>query len=298
MPRTVHIIVHAKVAADTGLMAAVEAARGRGVTVVEQVTDSPGSAARLAEEAAGGGADVVVAAGGDGTLHEVVQGVVRAGLPSRCAVGVVPLGTANDFASGAGIPLGDPLAALDLIAAAEPRPIDLGRVGDRYFLNVASGGFITDVTTETPEAMKRLLGGVAYLLRGLTSIGSIAAKPVRLRAPGIDWDASLYVVAVGNGCQAGGGFHLCGRARLDDGLLDVLVIPDVPVDQALTVLGSLMTGGTPEAKDVRYHQVPWIEVEAPDGIRFNLDGEPIEGRSFRFDVLPRQLRFVLPAAIR
>jgi lipid kinase YegS len=298
MPRRLHLIVHAKVAADTGLMAAVEAVRGRGVTVVEQVTDAPGSAARLAEAATRAGADVVAAAGGDGTLHEVVHGVARAGLPSRCAVGVVPLGTANDFAAAAGIPLGDPLAALDLVATAEPTPIDLGRVGDRFFLNVASGGFVTDVTAETPEAMKRLLGGVAYLLTGLVSVGSIEAKEVHVRGPGVDWDGKLYVLAIGNGCRAGGGFRICDPTRLDDGLFDVLVIPELAIDRALAVLADLLAGRPPDAGEVRRWQAPWLEVEAPGGIRFNLDGEPVAGDSFRFDVLPRRLRFVVPPAIR
>src|SRR5262245_58253850 len=123
MVRPLHLVVHAKVAADTRLMAAVEAVRDRGHEVAEELTDAPGSAARLAEAAARGGAVAIVAAGGDGTLHEVVQGVAAAGLPARCGVGVIPLGTANDFASAAGIPTADPSVALDLIAATEPTPI-------------------------------------------------------------------------------------------------------------------------------------------------------------------------------
>jgi lipid kinase YegS len=296
MPRRLHLVVHAKVAADTRLMAAVEAVRGRGHEVVEQLTESPGSAARLAEAAALAGADAIVAAGGDGTLHEVLQGVAAAGLPAKCGVGVVPLGTANDFAAGAGIPIDDPVAALDLVAAAEPTPIDLGRVGDRYFLNVASGGFVSEVTTATPEAMKKLLGGVAYLLTGLVSWGSIEARPVRLRGPGLDWDGKLYVLAVGNGRQAGGGFRLCDGARLDDGLFDVVVIAEAPFDEALGILADLLAGSRPPSSDhVHHYRLPWLEVEAADGMTFNLDGEPHSGQFFRFDVLPRHLRFFLPS---
>jgi diacylglycerol kinase family enzyme len=106
----------------------------------------------------------------------------------------------------------------------------------------------------------------------------------------------LYVLAVGNGCQAGGGFRVCDRAKLDDGLLDVLIVPELPFDQALATIGNLMTGTQPpDAEHLPYHRVPWLDVEAPDGMRFNLDGEPIEGRSFRFEILPRHLPFVLPA---
>jgi lipid kinase YegS len=237
----------------------------------------------------------VVAAGGDGTINEVLHGVVQAGLPVRPALGVVPMGTANDFAAGVGLPLGDPVAALKLIAETEAVPIDLARMGDRYFLNVASGGFGSEVTAATPEGMKKLLGSVAYLLTGLVSWGSIQARSVRLAGPRLAWEGNLYVLAVGNGRQAGGGFRLCDRARVDDGLLDVLVVPEVPLEQVTGLLGELMAGHTPaDAEHLLYHQVPWLEVEAPDGMQFNLDGEPLQGTAFRFEVLPGQVRFFLP----
>lgn len=295
MPQRLHLVVHSKAAADTRLMAAVEAVRGRGHEVVEQLTDAPGSAARLAEAAAAAGADAVVAAGGDGTLHEVVQGVAAAGLPARCGIGVIPLGTANDFAAGAGIPTDDPVAALELVATVEPTPVDLGRVGDRYFLNVASGGFVSEVTNATPESMKKLLGGVAYLLTGFVSWGSIEARAVRLRGPDLEWDGKLYVLAVGNGCRAGGGFRVCDGARLDDGLFEVLAIADMPFNDALGVLGDLLAGSRPPPSEhVHHYCVPWLEVEADGGMTFNLDGEPHSGDFFRFDVLPRQVPFFLP----
>src|SRR5262249_33602597 len=117
-----------------------------------------------------------------------------------------------------------------------------------------------------------------------------------LKAPTLTWEGSLYVLAVGNGRQAGGGFRLCDRAKLDDGLLDVLVIPEVPLEQVLGLLGELLAGQTPEdSEHLLYYQVPWLAVEAPDGMQFNLAGEPLQGKSFRFEVLPRQIRCFLPA---
>jgi lipid kinase YegS len=295
-PRNIEIIAHAKVAADPALSAAVEAVRRRGPSVTLHVTANAGDAERLAIEAAVAGTDAVVAAGGDGTLNEVLHGIVKAGLPARCGLGIVPGGTANDFAAGCGIPTTEPLDALELIAGSDPVPIDVGRLGERVFLNVASGGFGTEITATTPPELKQLLGGVAYLLTGLASLGSVQAKPARLRGPGLDWSGHLFVLAVGNGRQAGGGFRLCERAKLDDGLLDVCVLPDVPFLEMLGQLGELMTAETTPAEDspLRYHQVPWLEVEAPDGMQFNLDGEPLHGTSFRFDVLPRQLPVFLP----
>lgn len=294
-PRSIEIIAHAKAAVDAALIAAIEAIRRRGHAVTLNVTAAVGDAERLAAEAAAGGPDAVVAAGGDGTLNEVLHGIVKAGLPARCGLGIIPGGTANDFAAGCAIPA-DPLDALELIVNADPVPIDIGRLGERVFLNVASGGFGTEVTTATPPELKQLLGGAAYLLTGLFSWDSVTAKPVRLRGPGLKWSGNVYVLAVGNGRQAGGGFRLCERAKLDDGLLDVFVLPDVPFLEMLGLLGELMTAAVaPDADSpLQYHQVPWLEVEAPDGMQFNLDGEPLCGDSFRFDVLPRQLPVFLP----
>src|SRR5436190_4866351 len=122
MPRALHLIVHAKAAADAGLQTAVTELRRRGHPITEAVSHAPAEARQLAEAAARNRAEAVIAAGGDGTLNAVLHGLAEAGLPERTALGVVPLGTANDFATAAGVPPGDPLAALELAAAAAPRP--------------------------------------------------------------------------------------------------------------------------------------------------------------------------------
>jgi lipid kinase YegS len=296
MARTVRVIAHGKAAADELLRAAVLAVRERGHSVGVRVTWEAGDAARFAREAVRDGVETVVAAGGDGTLHDVLQGLVADGPQRRTALGVIPMGTANDFASAAGLPAGDPVGALEFIAGGRPTLIDVGRVNGRYFVNVASGGFVTEVTASTSDEMKTVLGGAAYLLKGLFSVGSIQARPARLNAPAWEWEGNLYVLAVGNGRQAGGGFKLFERAALDDGLLDVLLIPEVPLDQLLGLFTLVTSGSLPEDHPhLTYRQVPRLAVEAPDGMRFNLDGEPYQGTSFRFEVVPRAVPFHLPA---
>jgi lipid kinase YegS len=296
MPGSIRVIAHGKSADDEGLRAAVLALRQRGHSVDVRVTSEAGDATRFARDAVRDGVEAVAAAGGDGTLHEVVQGLLADRGPGRTAFGVVPLGTANDFARACGIPPGDAGTALEIIAQAGPTAIDVGRLDDRLFLNVASGGFVTELTAATPEEMKQRLGGVAYLLTGLMKVGSIEARPAKLAAPGWDWSGNLYVLAVGNGRQAGGGFRLCDRAILDDGLLDVVVIPELPLARTLALLGELLAGATPaDSEHLIYRQVARLDVEAPGGMRLNLDGEPHAGHTFHFDVLPRRLPFLLPA---
>jgi lipid kinase YegS len=294
--RRLHVIANGKVAGDSRLRAAVQEARVRGHQVLVSVTWETGDAARFACAAAQEGCDCVVAAGGDGTINEVAAGVAKAGLPARSAVGVLPLGTANDFAHGCGLPITDLTRGLIDIAQGAATPIDVGRVNDRVFINVATGGFGTQVTVETPPEVKRLLGHAAYLIAGVASIGRLQARTISVKAPDFYWQGNTYVFAVGNCRQAGGGFELCEQALVDDGLLDLMIVPDVPYDQVLALLRDLLGPRPRQAFDcVIYRQLPWIEIAGEAGLAMNLDGEPVRAERFRFDVTPRALPLFLPA---
>ncbi len=293
--RTLRLIVNGKVAAHPALRPAVADLRGAGHRVEVRITWEAGDATIFARKAALAGIDAVVAAGGDGTLNEVVNGVCRLPPGQRCAVGVIPLGTANDFAN-AFFPAGAaPAEALALAARGTPTLIDVGRLGSRAFLNVASGGFGAEITAETPPERKQLLGRAAYLITGLTQAPAIQARPLRLQGPGFSWQGKSFVFAVGNGRQAGGGFQVCPGASLTDGLLDVFVLPEVPLNQLFPLLRNLLRFRVPlDHEAVVYGQYPWLTVEADEEVQVNLDGEPLCRRSYRFTVEPRSLPFFLP----
>ncbi|HEY4308673.1 MAG TPA: lipid kinase YegS [Pirellulales bacterium] len=297
--RTLHVIVNGKVAGDPRLREAVRVVRERGHRIQVSVTWESGDAARFAQ-AAVTECDFVVAAGGDGTINEVVSGLIEssaadAANPTRAAFGILPMGTANDFARGCHVPTDDLTQALVDVAEGVVTPIDVGRVNGRTFINVATGGFGTQVTVETPPEVKRLLGRVAYLVSGVASIGRLQARTITVRAPDFNWHGASYVFAVGNGRQAGGGFQMCEHALLNDGLLDLMVVPDVPYDQALALLRELLAPPPHENyQSVIYRQVPWVEISSTAGLYMNLDGEPLAAETFRFELLPRALRAVLP----
>jgi lipid kinase YegS len=293
--RTIQIIANGKVACDERLRAAVRTVRDRGNQVQMSVTWESGDAARFAAATARADCDAIVAAGGDGTINEVVSGVLDASASVRPAVGVLPMGTANDFAHGCHLPIDDLTQALLTVAEGRSTPIDAGRVNGRTFINVATGGFGTQVTAETPPEVKRLLGHVAYLIAGVASIGKLQARSINVTAPDFAWQGNTYVFAVGNGRQAGGGFQLCEQALLDDGLLDLMIVPDVPYDQVLSLLRDLLS--PPPHKQferVIYRQVPWVKIAAEGGLYMNLDGEPLHAAAFDFVVAPRALSFYLP----
>lgn len=295
MGRSLRLILHSKAAANPEVRAAVLDGRQRGHAVEVRVTWEAGDARRFAEEAARAGLDAVVAGGGDGTVNDVAAGLLREPGGHCPALGILPLGTANDFATSLGIPPA-PGPALQLVTDGEAAAVDVGRVGqDRVLVNMATGGFGTQVTTETPEALKAVLGGAAYLVTGLTKFTSITSHAARVTGPGFAWEGSFLVLAVGNGRQAGGGRVLCPEAVIDDGLLDVRVLPGPEAGDLTGLLGALLASGFSgmEAGAVAA-RLPWVEVASTDGLNVNLDGEPLEGAHLRFEAAPGALRLYVP----
>lgn len=293
MARKSRIILHGKQGANQELRDAVAAVREDGHAVDVRVTWEAGDSGLFAEQAAREGIDTVIAGGGDGTVNEVLNGLMQVE-GSSTALGVVPLGTANDFARSAGIPL-QMEAALRVAVETDPVTVDVGRSGDRAFMNVATGGFGTEVTVNTDPKLKRLLGGAAYFVTGLGRFSELEPVEVQLRGPGFEWQGKILVLAVGNARQAGGGHLVCPDAVLDDGLLDVGILPDVPEDQQAKAIGALMTKGLQAAKEAaHYRRVPWVEVDAPKGLYVNLDGEPTHATHHRFEIEPQRLKLHLP----
>ena len=294
------LILNGKSAGDAGLRDAVLAMRRRGIALDVRVTWESGDAERLVGEAIAEGIDTIVAAGGDGTLSEVAATLAHrdesAGtLP---ALGLVPLGTANDFATAAGIP-DDALAALELVHAQAPRPIDLLRLDaygtSHWVANLASGGFGTQVTVDTHDGLKKLLGGLAYLITGMARLGRIDPIAASIHGPGFAWRGDFIALGVGNGRQAGGGQVLCPDAMIDDGLLDLTIIPELSGEVAGT-LATLLTDGSEAALDqaATRARLPWLEIDADAPFVLNLDGEPVESTHFRIECIPGRVRMHLP----
>lgn len=283
------LILHGKQALNEDVRAAVNEWRQLGNELAVRVTWESGDAARLVQEALAAGFRTLVAGGGDGTLHEVAQALLESGVDASLAL--LPLGTANDFARAAEIPLEsfDALTLLD----REPMLIDVGEMNGEPFLNMATGGFGSKVTATTSEELKRVLGGSAYLLTGLSRFSELRAAWGRFVAPDFAWEGDFLALGIGNGRQSGGGQLLCPQASIDDGLLDVCIVP-APADTVGT-LGTLLSGGLLGIDTVSVKaRVPWIEVEAPDEIAINLDGEPSAAKRMRFSVRRRALRLHLP----
>ena len=296
------LILNGKSAGDDDLRAAVQTLRESGIALEVRVTWEDGDAERYVAEAIADGVDTVIAAGGDGTLSEVAttrahRDATADALPS---LGLVPLGTANDFATAAGLPDG-PLAALQLVREVVAAPLDLLRIdaddGTHWCANLASGGFGTEVTVETDEGLKKMLGGLAYLITGIARLGRIDPLQARRRGPDFAGEGDLIALGIGNGRQAGGGQALCPDALVDDGQLDLTIVPDLSGDVAATV-GTLIKEGKHAALDrvATRVRLPWVELASDEPLTLNLDGEPVASRRFRVDCVAGRVRMHLPLA--
>ena len=296
------LILNGKSAGDDDLRAAVQTLRETGIALDVRVTWEDGDAERYVAEAIADGVDTVIAAGGDGTLSEVATTLAHRDATAEAlpSLGLVPLGTANDFATAAGIPDG-PLAALQLVREVAAAPLDLLRIdaddGTHWCANLASGGFGTEVTVETDEGLKKMLGGLAYLITGIARLGRIDPLQARLRGPDFAWEGDLIALGIGNGRQAGGGQALCPDALVDDGQLDLTIVPDLSGDVAATV-GTLIKEGKHAALDrvATRVRLPWVELASDEPLTLNLDGEPVASRRFRVDCVAGRVRMHLPLA--
>lgn len=257
------------------------------------VSRGAGDAEAAARRAARDGCDIIFAAGGDGTLNEVVNGIASAGALDRTTFGVVPLGTGNDFARGLGIPA-EVDAALEILTAGRTIRCDLGRLNGRLFVNTSAGGFIAQVSeTVTPE-LKSIAGRLAYLIGGAQALiefepvrATLEAEPGRIRV-----GAGVYAVAVCNSRMIGGGRLIAPDAIIDDGLLDLCLIEAMSAVEFVTLLRRVADGGHVQDPRVRYHQVSRATIAFDRTVLVNTDGEVLETDRCEYEVLPRAATFL------
>jgi len=290
LSKSVHLILNGKVAENDALRAAVAWQRALRHHIEVRVTWEKGDARRFVSEA--GHVDLLIAAGGDGTLNEVVHGLMDIPEAARPILGIVPLGTANDFAIGCGIPL-DPAKALTLCMKGKPVPIDVGKANDHWFINAATSGFGAEITATTSPELKRLLGPAAYTVMGAILAINLHHYQGRLMLPGREITGRGPVAIVGNGRQAGGGMQVAPRACIDDGLLDVLVVRQISPTALLAAARELQQLPS-DGEYISYLQTPWLEVHPEETIRVNLDGEPLRFSTVRYEAVPKAIQLILP----
>jgi lipid kinase YegS len=287
------LILHRKSSNDPKIKEAVKHVRGKGIDLRVRIPWNKKDKPRVVREALDDGAKRVIAGGGDGTINAVANALVGKGKKKpRAIMGVLPLGTANDFAHGCELPVDDLKRCLEIACTSPARMIDVGRANSRCFINVTSGGFGAEITATTSVDLKKKLGGGAYTIMGLIKVFDLKPYEGRLLVPGEKpREGNMLLMAVGNNRLAGGGFEVAPKAKLDDGLLDLAMVRHDP--KALTRLAAeLETIDSPDNRVIYYRQLAEFTFEAKREVHFNLDGEPIRTSRLKFSVLPRHLGVV------
>ncbi len=239
-----------------------------------------------------GGTRRLIVAGGDGSVHEAVNGIMAAG--GGAALGVVPTGTGNDFAKAAQIPL-DWEAATTLLARriaddASPRSIDVGRMNDRYFANGAGIGLDAKVT-RIARSYHLPIGDFVYLIAIFRAmVDGIATPDIEIRADEFEWDGPLTLASVSNGPWIGGMFHIAPMAINDDGLLELLIAAPVTRRRITRLLPLLMRGTHLAERDITHVSVRRLHIRASAPVPSHLDGE-VQAMQTAFDIE------VLPGAL-
>lgn len=258
--------------------------RARGHLVEVLPTWEEGDASWLAASAADRGADAVVAVGGDGTLNEVVNGLDGRDTP----LGVIPAGTANDFARQLGIPM-DLDHAMDVVLQQPPIRMDTASLNGRRFVNVSSGGIGAETTAETPAAAKASLGALAYAITGLRKLAGLPAYHATFHADELHVAADFLVFAVGNARTTGAGTLITPHASVTDGYLDATIVEALPRREFAQMLFKLKRGEHVATPGVHYARVRTLRVEATRPISVNVDGENLQLMRMEYRVRPGDL---------
>jgi len=270
------------------------ALRDAGLSFDEVVEDRPQLAIPLAEDASRRGYTVIVAVGGDGTVHEVVNGILRAQVPSPPAVAMIPGGTGNDFARGVGVPK-DPLTAGQLLLNGRRRRVDVGQVNDRYFVGIAGVGFDAEVAAKVNVWPKWIGGTAVYLAAILTMLVTYRCAPTRLVIDGDEQRLRMFLMAAANTPWYAGGMYMAPHARPDDGRLEIITARDLGRVETLGLLPRVFSGAHLRHPKVAHRSAREVRVESDLPLAIHADGETVGRVPAVFRAVPQAIEVIVPA---
>lgn len=255
-------------------------------------TEKNWSAAREAEQAAKHQFDVVIAAGGDGTIHEVINGLAQVENPPK--LGILPAGTTNDFARAMKIPR-DLSQACDVIAKGKTVRIDIGKIQDRFFINVAAAGLLSEVVYEAPSRLKSVMGPFAYYAKVLEKLGALHQSfSVTIQTEEKEWTEELLLLIIANSVSVGGFQKFAPLAKLSDGLFDVLLIHKGNIPDLVQIAALAFRGEHIHDSRVTYFQTSHLTVKPSQPVSLNLDGEWGGECVGRFEIISNFLEIFCP----
>lgn len=211
----------------------------------------------------------ILIAGGDGTVDVLLNAMKDRGI--NLPIGILPVGTANDFGKFINMPQ-DIGKACEQILSTKPVKVDIGRVNERYFINVFSTGLFTDVSQKTDVALKNTIGKLAYYIKGIEELPNLRKLKIKLSSEEVNYEGEMYVALVFNG-QTAGNLKLANRSSAMDGLLDVIVIKAIPIYEVLPLFIKILRGEHLDSDKVIYFKTKEVNIECNEGIVTDIDGE-------------------------
>lgn len=249
--------------------------------------ESPGEARTLAARASEGAAGQVVAAGGDGTVNQVVNGILSSGAHVR--LGILPVGTGNDFARSLGLPMNLRNAVKLIAGTGTPRRVDAVRMvaeEPRFFANLAVGGVGGRVHEQAGARAKSRWGRLAYLLEAAEELPEIEAYQLRIECDEDVVEREAMSLILANGTTSAGGIRVAPAARLDDGLLDVILIPFLRIPELAGLVPRILAGKHAEDDRVVARRCRHVRVESDPPMPFRADGEEVGVSPLELEVRP------------
>ncbi len=264
-----------------------------GISVDKVMTQRSGEASAIAQRSAEENYDLVIVAGGDGTIHEVINGLVG----SRTILGVIPFGTANIYALETGVPL-EIEKACELIVQGEINEIDLGKVStrkeQRYFLCMVGIGFDADIVKHVQSRFKKIMGVLAFPVVGFKRVFSYPFRVIKVFVDGKTTLQKGYILIVGNTKYYGGGMMLSNIAQITDGLLDACLFKQRGFFNVLGYVQGLRTGTIQKFPDVHCFQCQKIQIVGRWPHDIQLDGEYFGHTPATIEIVPHALRAIMP----
>ncbi len=259
----------------------------------EAVAERPMHAWTLAQDAASRGHDLIVCVGGDGTIHEVVNGLLRGRPEQPPALGVIPVGTANDFCRAVAVPL-DPVAAARVLLNGVGRRIDLGLVNERYFATISGVGFDAEVANLVNHWPRWFPGPLTYVAGILKMLVTYSPVQAHITIDGHERRLRIFLLAAGNSAWYGGGMYMCPHARIDDGKLAVILAKDLGKLETLLVLPKVFSGNHLSHPKVEHMTASQVHVESVFPLAIHADGESVGQVPATFRAVPQALEVVVP----
>jgi len=251
-------------------------------------TKERGHATELVKEI-GGDFDVIVSVGGDGTINEIVNGMPDINKP----LGILPIGTGNDFARSCSMKMGDLESAVDVLLAHNVKKIDLGEVNGRRFVNVMGMGF-EGRANDIGKLLPFLHGTPKYLIAIGWSYLTYRRMPLKIKFNGLNLNEKVFLMSIGNGWNVGGGLQLTPKAKLDDGFFDICYVQNISRWRILQVFGKLYDGTAHEVEEMEAHQTNEITVSSEFPIPAHIDGEsfdPVQ-KEFKIRLIPQAVEII------